>query len=150
MNKLAPYFVFTAIMLIAGLSAGYATAPGEWYAQLNKPPFNPPNWIFAPVWTALYILIGIAGGLVWNWSSRSLAMKFWYAQLVLNVAWSFFFFFFRLPSIALIDISALLLVIVLFIRVTRSEVPFAAWLFVPYLCWVAFATILNASIVILN
>jgi translocator protein len=124
-----------------------------WYPSLVKPPFNPPAWVFGPVWTLLFLLIGISLALVLTSAEskfKKLALGIFAAQFVLNIAWSYFFFYLRSPMLGLIDITALLVLIALniyyFAKINRS----AAWLLVPYLLWVSFATILNLSILVLN
>jgi tryptophan-rich sensory protein len=150
LQKYLSLIVFLVLVLGGGLAIGYATLPGEWYASLAKPPFNPPNWIFGPVWSLLYILIAIAGWRTWRLRPTSQAMKLWAAQLVLNFLWSPTFFGARMIGLALIVILLLLGGIVLFIaRSWRTDRP-SAWLFAPYAAWVAFATLLNASILWLN
>jgi tryptophan-rich sensory protein len=128
---------------------GFVTRPGAWYAGLAKPPFNPPNWIFAPVWTLLYVLIAIAGARTYE-SGAQAGFALWLAQLALNFAWSPVFFRLHRTGLALAIVAALLGVIVAFIAERWSADAFSAWLFVPYAAWVAFATLLNASIVVLN
>jgi len=142
-------------LAVGGLS-GIATARGvqEWYPSLAKPVFNPPAWIFGPVWTALYIMMGVAAFLVWDrgWRRPGVrhALAVFAAQLVLNVLWSALFFGARSPVAALVDIFALwlgiLASIILFARVSKA----GAVLMVPYLLWVSFATVLNVAIVALN
>ena len=148
------------ILIIICLGIGYASSivtqngVQTWYPLIEKPSFNPPNWVFAPVWTVLYICIAVAGGIVWNKiESNPLAkraMLLFVIQLILNTLWSFLFFGLRNPLIALIEIILLLLVIyetfILFNRINRT----AGYLFIPYLLWVAFALLLNASIWWLN
>ena len=124
--------------------------PGEWYAGLAKPPFNPPNWIFGPVWTVLYVLIGIAGWRTWERRRHGVAMQLWFAQMVLNFAWSPVFFTWHAIGIALAIIVALLLAVVAFITVSWNRDRVGVWLFVPYAAWVAFATMVNASLLFLN
>ncbi len=142
--------IFLVLVVGGGLVIGFITLPGEWYASLAKPPFNPPNWIFGPVWTVLYVLIAIAGWRIWEHNSHSTAMKLWVAQLILNFAWSPIFFGAQKPALGLVVILALLATIIWFIRDARRTDGLAAGLFVPYVLWVAFATMLNASIVALN
>jgi len=141
---------FIVLMLAVGFAASLSSLPGAWYEGLNKPPFNPPNWIFGPVWTILYVLIGAAGGLAWNNNSRSTSMKLWWTQMVLNGIWSPIFFAFQMPIAALVVILLILVAIVAFMKSSFNQTPIATYLFVPYLAWVAFATILNAAIVWLN
>lgn len=136
--------------LIGVLSNGGDSA---WYAALNKPPWNPPNWIFAPVWTTLYAGMGVAAWLVWHdggWHRRGAALFLFMAQLALNFAWSPLFFNARRPDLALIDLVALWLLVALTIRAFAKVRLSAAWLLVPYLLWVTFAATLNAWIVQAN
>jgi tryptophan-rich sensory protein len=142
--------VFLALVLGGGLAIGFATAPGAWYATLSKPPFNPPSWIFAPVWTALYIMIAIAGWRVWRECRSSAPMKLWWTQLALNFAWSPTFFLGQLIDVALGIIVLLLITISGFIVVAWRQDKVASLLFVPYAAWVAFAAILNGEIWLLN
>ena len=100
--------------------------------SLAKPAFNPPNWVFGPVWTLIYILIGIAGWRVWRVAAAGRAMRLWFFALVLNYLWSPGFFALHQIGLALAVILALLLAIVLFIAATWRLEPVAAWLFVPY------------------
>lgn len=141
---------FVALAMAVGFVSAYFFPPGEWHAALNKPWFNPPNWLFAPVWTALYVMIGIAGALAWRWDPQSGAIKVWFLQLVFNGAWTAVFFGLHQIEWAAIVILVLLVLILSFIKRTRKELPSAAWLFAPYLLWVSFATLLNASIASLN
>jgi translocator protein len=132
------------------LVIGFVTAPGDWYAGLVKPSFNPPNWIFAPAWTALYILIAAAGWRVCVRDRFGWPMKLWWAQLVLNFLWSPIFFVAHRTDLALGVIVLLLLTIVGFVVASWRRDRIAGWLFAPYALWVAFATLLNASILTLN
>lgn len=141
---------FLALVIGGGLFIGVATAPGEWYAGLVKPPFNPPNWLFAPAWTALYVLIAVAGWRVWRLETNGAAMRTWWVQLGLNFLWSPVFFLVHQMAFGLIVIVALLATIVMFIVFARRRDTIAAWLFVPYALWVAFASLLNASLLVLN
>lgn len=142
--------LFLLLVLGGGLLIGYATLPGEWYASLAKPPFNPPNWVFAPAWTLLYVLIAVAGWRTWERERAGAAMKIWALQLVLNFAWSPTFFGAKLVGPALVVILALLASIALFIATVWNRDRVSGWLFAPYALWVAFATLLNASLLLLN
>ena len=141
--------LFLALVLGGGLTIGILTAPGAWYAALSKPPFNPPNWIFAPVWTTLYIMIAIAGWRVWRPKSNR-PIQLWWAQLVLNFIWSPIFFTAHRIDIALGVIVLLLITIISFIMTTWRRDKIASLLFVPYAAWVAFASVLNGVLLYLN
>jgi tryptophan-rich sensory protein len=142
--------------LIAGSlgSLVTGTGPGSWYAQLAKPLFQPPDWIFAPVWTLLFILMGIALYLIWEQGTERPEVRYaiyvFCMQFALNILWSFLFFGLQSPLLALLDIIvlwwAILATTMIFYKVRKS----AAYLFLPYFAWVSFATILNASIYFLN
>jgi tryptophan-rich sensory protein len=142
--------LFVAVVFVGGAAIGFLTGPGEWYAGLAKPPFNPPNWVFAPVWLILYVMIGVAGWRVWRREDGGAALVVWWVQLGLNFLWSPIFFAAQNIGLALAVIVALWLAIAVFIALAwRLDRP-AAWLFAPYLAWVSFATLLNASIWWLN
>lgn len=177
-DKLVKFFISIIICELAGSIGAVFTTPeiGSWYKTLNKPPFNPPNWIFGPVWTILFVLMGIALYLVWTkgWkvkneikfrkkkpnalSERFLSGKWQKAniiiifvlQLVLNVLWSIIFFGMHFPGLAFFELLMLwfsiIFLIVNFYRVSRA----AAVLLLPYILWVSFAGILNLFIWILN
>jgi len=142
--------LFVALVLGGGLAIGYATAPGEWYGGLVKPSFNPPGWVFAPVWSVLYVLIAIAGWRVWRKSAAGSAMKVWWLQLALNFLWSPVFFAAHQIGLAFGIILLMLAAIIAFIALAWREERAAAWLFVPYAAWVAFAAVLNGAIFALN
>jgi tryptophan-rich sensory protein len=143
-------FVFLALVLGGGLAIGYLTAPGEWYAQLAKPPFNPPNWLFAPAWTTLYVLIAVAGWRIWLRDRAGPAMKLWWVQLALNFLWSPTFFAAHQIGAAFAVILAMLAAILGFIAMAWPRDRTAALLFTPYALWVAFASTLNGAILVLN
>lgn len=144
---LAPFIL---LVVGGGLLIGVFTAPGAWYEALAKPSFNPPNWLFGPVWTLLYVMIAIAGWRVWRADRSGMAMKLWWLQLVLNFLWSPSFFALQNITLALLVILALLLTIFAFIATAWETDRLAAWLFVPYAAWVAFASLLNGAIRALN
>ena len=149
MSRSMVLLLFLVLVIGGGLAIGYITLPGEWYAGLVKPSFNPPDWIFAPVWTILYVLIALAGWRVWD-RGLTAPQQFWWAQLVLNFLWSPSFFGFQQMGLALVVIVLLLISIIGFITVSWNADRTAALLFIPYLAWVAFATLLNASLYWLN
>jgi len=144
------------VCLLAGIVGSVFTVNSipTWYAGLIKPSLAPPNWLFGPVWTLLYILMGLSAYLIWEkgWSKNEVrrALDVFGAQLILNFFWSVIFFGFRSPQYAFIEIAVLWLAIAYsierFYRIKKS----AAYLLIPYLMWVTFAAYLNYSIWILN
>lgn len=142
------------LVFLAAFIGSYATFSeiSTWYATLEKPVFNPPNWIFGPVWTVLYTLMAIAFYLTWTKKKKSTkkGIKYFLAQLGLNSLWSIAFFGLHNPLLAFIVILALWAFIFLTIVEFRKVDKLAANLLTPYLLWVSFATLLNLSIVILN
>ncbi|WP_320200150.1 TspO/MBR family protein [Agrobacterium sp. rho-13.3] len=150
MKNALVYTVFVFVVVTTGAVIGINNVPGEWYQSLNKPFFNPPNWIFGPVWTALYVMVGIAGARTWLRSRMGGRMQLWGSQMLLNFMWSPIFFGMESPLGALILIVPMLVCVIAFIIMTYSRDRLSMWLFVPYAAWVAFATALNASIVYLN
>lgn len=149
---------FTALLLFAAVVAlaaagGVVTPPGEWYAALDKPPLTPPSWLFAPVWTALYLGVAVAGWLIWRRAGLAgglPALSPWLAQLGANGLWSILFFGLQSPGLALIDLVLLwALILLTMLRFKRVSAP-ATWLMAPYLAWVSFAGYLNAAIWWLN
>ncbi len=133
----------------AGIVGSFFTISSipTWYATLNKPFFSPPNWVFAPVWTILYILMGISLYLVWK--KKIVPTVFW-IQLILNALWSIIFFGMRNPVLAMVNIIALWISIFLTIKAFNKINKLSGQLLYPYLTWVSFATILNLAIVLLN
>ncbi|MBC7311254.1 MAG: tryptophan-rich sensory protein [Rhizobium sp.] len=150
MRKAVIHIIFIAAVVGLGILSGLSNMPGEWYRSLEKPFFNPPAWIFAPVWTVLYVLIGIAGARVWLKAPASAAMQIWFAQIALNMMWSPAFFGLEAPGLALLVIFGLLVTIIGFIWKAGPIDRVARLLFFPYLAWVGFATLLNASIFLMN
>ena len=149
-NNPLVYLAFIILVLGGGLLIGANNMPGDWYQSLAKPWFNPPNWVFAPVWSILYIIIGVVGARTWLTLRRSMAMRLWFAQLVFNFAWSPAFFGLQDPMSAMMIILGLLVAVAGFILVSWRQDHTAALLFLPYLAWVAFATALNGAILALN
>ncbi len=97
-NALVVYLVFIAVVVTCGALIGINNVPGDWYQSLNKPPFNPPNWIFGPVWTTLYVMIAIAGARTWLRSRMGGRMQLWGSQMLLNFLWSPMFFGMQSPA----------------------------------------------------
>ena len=156
LNLWAKISIAVVVCLLVGFLSGLSTAESieTWYAYLEKPFFNPPDWIFAPVWTALYILMGLAVAIIWHqgWSNQAVqnAVMIFLAQLILNATWSVVFFGMQSTMGALVIILILWTLILICIRRFLRIKKFAAYLMVPYFLWVSFATVLNASIVYLN
>lgn len=147
---------FVAVSEAAGLLGAAAVAPAvpSWYAGLLLPPFAPPSWVFGPVWTVLYALMGAAAFLVWRSGAERAAIRsalraFW-AQLALNAAWTPIFFGLRRIDLALIEIVVLLAAVAVTARRFARVRAAAGWLLAPYLLWVAFATMLTWAIWIRN
>ncbi len=140
------------VCLAAGALGAAVTAPAipTWYATLEKPPFNPPNWIFAPVWTALYLMMAVAAWLVWRRGNARPALILFALQLLLNAAWSLLFFGLHRVDFALVDIVLLLAALAATALTFRRHSTIAAVLLVPYIAWVSFATALNFAIWRLN
>jgi tryptophan-rich sensory protein len=150
MNRYVSLILFLVLVLGGGLAIGYVTAPGAWYAGLAKPSFNPPGRIFGPVWTVLYVLITVAGWRTFERDRRGWPMRLWWAQLALNFLWSPVFFFAHRIGLALAIVLLMLAAILAFLATVWRQDRVAAWLFVPYAAWVAFASALNAAILALN
>lgn len=140
---------FIAAVFAVALS-GAVFMPGDWYRSLDKPSWTPPDWLFAPAWTILYLLIAIAGWLVWESAGMGPALMAWILNLAFNGAWSWLMFGRRQIAAALLDAIAMLVTIVAFMILAWSSSETATWLFAPYLAWVAFATALNTSILLRN
>ncbi len=147
MRRALVVVIFLGVVLGGGLALGAMARPDGWYAALAKPPFNPPNWVFAPVWSLLYVMIAVAGARTYE---RVGGFALWVAQLVLNFAWTPAFFLLHRPALALCIIAALLAAILVFIVTRWTADRVSALLFVPYAAWVGFAALLNASLVALN
>ncbi|MGZ2439224.1 benzodiazapine receptor [Sinorhizobium medicae] len=168
MNRTLVHILFVTAVLGLGLAIGYINIPDAWYRSLAKPDFTPPDWIFAPAWSLLYIMIGIAGarsflgrrraaGLLGDRRAAGLSgdrraaqWPLWLAQMVLNFLWSPLFFGLHQIAAALVVICLLLASIAAFIIASLRQDGISALLFVPYLAWVAFATLLNGSIFLMN
>jgi tryptophan-rich sensory protein len=153
-HRIYSLFAFIAICLFIGWLGSVPTESSRttWYAALQKPPLNPPDWVFAPVWTTLYIFIAFAGWRLWNSNTpdqKTLRILF-VSQLVLNGVWSFLFFGLRAPWIALIDIILLWVCLLILVKKSFCADRLAGYLLIPYLLWVSFATYLNAAIWWLN
>ncbi len=142
--------LFLALVFCAALG-GALFPPGPEYAALQRPSFAPPNWLFGPVWTLLYVLIAVAGWRVWRrvgWATG--AMRLWLAQLALNALWTPLFFGLGWRAVALLEMAALWVTIALCLRAFGRIDRGSAWMLAPYLAWVSFAWVLNAGFWWLN
>ncbi|NNE10011.1 MAG: tryptophan-rich sensory protein [Gemmatimonadetes bacterium] len=152
MRNVTGLVLWVLVSLGAGL-VGSQFMPGDWYAALAKPSWNPPNTVFAPVWTTLYVMMGVAAWMVWRvagFSGARGALSLYFVQLVLNGLWSYLFFGAHLPMVAFFEIVLLWIVILMTFVSFRRVRPAAGALLVPYLCWVGFAAALNYQLWRLN
>jgi tryptophan-rich sensory protein len=140
---------FVVITFCAPLMS-IGSIPGAWYAALIKPAWNPPSWIFGPAWTLLYTLMAVAAWLVWKRVGFSRPLAFYFVQLALNAAWTPILFGAHQLGWALIEILIMWIMILLTLLSFRRVTPSAGWLFLPYLAWVSFATVLNFTLWRLN
>ena len=144
--------LFLVIAFLPSFGA-LAVKTGGWYAALNTPPWNPPAWVFGPVWTVLYILIGLAGYFAWTRGGREgrrTVFLVYGAQLLLNALWTPLFFGLQRPALAWVDLIFLWVLIILCIGLFSQRSRLAAWLILPYFLWVSFAGALNAAILVMN
>lgn len=155
MNRIIKLTISIVLPMLVGFTASLFTRPEieGWYRALQRPEWNPPDWLFAPVWTSLYILMGVACYLIWikaPSAQRRVALVLYFVQLVLNFTWSFLFFRMHQPGLAFAEIILLWLCILFTIFAFAKQSRLAAWLMVPYISWVSFAAILNYTIWQLN
>jgi len=144
---------FCMLCVVGGAASGLATPPGAWYQSLAKPTWTPPPWLFGPVWTVLYIMIGVAGRLLWSERKRPAgrrAFTLFVIQLALNFAWTPVFFGLHAPGPALVVIITLLACIVATITIAWPVTRAASLLLLPYAAWVSFASALNFALWRLN
>ena len=156
MKSLARFVASILVCFLPGTIGSWFTYPAiaGWYAYVNKPFFNPPNWIFGPVWSLLYLLMGISLFLVWQSKGKKKvlqeAYKLFFLQLGLNTLWSLIFFGLKNPTFAFLEVlllwASIYATMRIFLKINRT----AGLLLVPYLLWVSFATCLNLAIVLLN
>ena len=141
------------LLCFAAATFGGLFPPGEWYAALQKPAWNPPGWVFGPVWTLLYTMMAVAAWRVWwrrGFAAARLALGVFIFQLVLNALWSAIFFGLQMPGVAFGHILLLLAAISLTIMLFHREDRLSIWLLLPDCLWVAFASVLNFTLWILN
>ncbi len=153
MGRQTAAFAGWVLICFAAASFGALLLPGEWYASLKKPTWNPPAWIFGPVWTVLYATMAIAAWLVWRrggWAAQRRPLFLFLAQLALNALWTPLFFGLHRPGLAFAEIVLLWLMIVATLAAFRSANRAAMWLLAPYLAWVSFAAVLNLTLWRLN
>jgi len=155
MNKFLKILVAVSLPLLVGSIAGLATSPNikSWYAYLQKPVFSPPNWIFGPMWSLLYILMGVGLYMIWESEKSDLrrrALIVFFVQLAFNFAWSFIFFEFRLIGVAFIEILLVWISVAAMIYTFYPVNKKAALLQIPYILWVTFASLLNGAVWALN
>lgn len=156
MKKLPQLFLSILLCELTGIISSILTVSAipTWYATLNKPSFSPPNWLFGPVWTLLYALMGISFFLIWSkgWKKKKVqkAGKIFFIQLALNFFWSLLFFGLRSPLLGLLNIIPLWFFIAFTIQQFYPLSKTAAYLLIPYLLWVSFASILNTALFLLN
>lgn len=155
MNKFLKFIICLVIVYTTAFLGSYFTFPSisGWYTTLYKPPFSPPNWIFGPVWTILYLMMAVSFYLIWE--KKKLVnikqpVRLFCLQLFFNFLWSLLFFGLHQPLLAFIDIVLLWIFILLTILEFKKRSKLASYLLIPYLLWVSFASILNLSIVLLN
>jgi len=156
LKKTLTLLIFIIVSQMAGILGSLSTVSSikTWYVQLNKPSFTPPNWLFAPIWTLLYLLMGISAFLVWNKGIKrknvKIALTLFFLQLIFNTFWSIIFFGLHLIFLAFIEIILLLITIILMIIGFYRVSKVASYLQIPYFLWVSFAAVLNFSFIILN
>lgn len=155
LHKILKLAISIAIPLLIGFVGSIFTSMSvdTWYPLLKKPVFNPPNWIFGPVWTLLFILMGLSFYLVWQkgfGGKALLCIGIFALQLLFNFLWSLFFFGLRNPLLAFVDLTVLWILIWINLLVFFRIVKLSGYLLIPYLAWVTFAGILNYSIYVLN
>lgn len=150
---LVPCISFIILCFVISGFASWVTANNitHWYVHLNKPVFTPPSWLFGPVWSVLYVMIGIAGGILWvNREVLKKSFCYYLAQLLLNFSWSFVFFGAKKLDVALVIILLIVCLTLLTIIFSWKAKRIIGYLLLPYLLWVSFASILNFSIMFLN
>ena len=152
-NKILTFILFLIVTFSASLIGSVTTLNFKepWYSLLNKPAFNPPDWIFGPVWTTLYLMMTIAIWLFWHTKNRDInTVYIYFIHLIFNTTWSIVFFVFHNIELALIVLILLIALIINLIFRFRRVKMISAYLMIPYLLWCSFALILNTSLIILN
>ena len=151
-NKYLSLFIIFLVTFIAPMIGSYATATFKepWYSEILLPSFNPPSWVFAPVWTTLYLLMSIAAWNIWTINKKLKILKIYFIHIFFNSLWSVLFFGFHQPLLALINLIIILFFIIYLMKAYFSISKISFYLMVPYIIWSSYALILNVSIVIMN
>ena len=151
-NKYLSLFLIILITSLASAIGGFTTASFKepWYSEIILPSFNPPSWVFAPVWTTLYIMMSIAIWKIWNKSFDTKILKLYFIHLFFNGTWSIVFFGFHQIGLALINLIIILIFIVLLMKSYFNKDKISFYLMIPYLLWSSYALILNSSIFLYN
>ena len=151
-NKYLSLFLILLITFIASAIGGFTTASFKepWYSQIVLPSFNPPSWVFGPVWTALYVLMSVATWSAWKKKLDKKILQIYFFHLFFNAIWSIIFFGFHKIGLALIDLIIILIFIILLMKIYLKINKISFYLMVPYFLWSSYALILNTSIFLLN
>ena len=151
-NKYLSLFLILLITFTASAIGGFTTAAFKepWYSEIVLPSFNPPSWVFAPVWTTLYILMSVAIWRIWIKFFNTKILKIYFYHLFFNSIWSVIFFGFHLPFLALIDLLIIILFVIYLAKAYKDLDASSFYLTIPYIIWILYAFVLNLSIVILN
>ena len=151
-NKYLSLVIIFLITFIAPMIGSYATATFKepWYSEIILPSFNPPSWVFAPVWTTLYLLMAISIWKIWINSFNTKILKIYFIHLIFNSTWSIVFFGFHLIGLALVNLIIILLFIIFLMKEYLIIDKISFYLMIPYLAWSSYALILNSSIFLLN
>ena len=151
-NKYLSLLIILSITFIAPAIGGYITTEFKepWYAEIIKPSFNPPSWVFAPVWSTLYVLMSLAIWRVWLISLNTKIIKVYFIHLFFNSIWSVIFFGFHFIGLALIDLLIILIFIVILMKIYYSKNRMSFYLMIPYFLWSTYALVLNFTIFIIN
>ena len=149
------YISFALILLITFSATGvgsFVTSNFKepWYSELILPNFNPPSWVFAPIWTSLYILMSISAWIIWNQTSSKKFLKIYFVHIFFNAIWSIIFFGFHKVGLALVDLLLILFFILLLMKIYFNINKLSFYLMIPYFLWSSYALILNTSIFLLN
>ena len=151
-NKYLSFAIILLITFVAPIIGSYATSAFKepWYSEIILPSFNPPNWIFAPVWTTLYVLMSVSIWRIWTNTFNSKLLKIYFIHIFFNSTWTVVFFGFHLIGLALLNLIIILIFIVILMSEYFSKDKISFYLMMPYLFWSGYALVLNISIFLLN